>query len=212
MNDKVKKILMVIYVLTIVAMLATSTFAYFTYLNVSNMSPEVEAETATLEMLVFDMGNTINIHANQYNFGEDASSITEKTYASAQLIWNKEDIVEHTYDISLNIAKNDFEYSIDENSAELILTITDPEGNEVTDIDGLDYVSVRDINGKIIHGFDITTKYGKINIVKDYKIATSLTAITQIWNMEVTFVNLDASQAVNMGKELVGNFKIEKTS
>ena len=47
----------------------------------------------------------------------------------------------------LSIDTNEFTYSTEEQTAELILTITDPNGNPLTSINGLNYVTVGDISG-----------------------------------------------------------------
>ena len=55
------------------------------------------------------------------------------------------------YNIFFIIDDNDFVYSTVDGQAELLLKITDPNGNEVEDITGLK---------KVENGFDITTRTG----------------------------------------------------
>ena len=66
-------------------------------------------------------------------------------------------------DIDTNVSneENNFEYSSDDKKPEIILNITDPDGNEVTDITGL-----KRTDG----GFDITKRKGSFLIVKDKEI------------------------------------------
>ena len=60
---------------------------------------------------------------------------------------------------------------------------------------------------RIENGFDITTRTGGFLIRADYEIETTST-IEQTWNIEVTLVNLDSDQNINMGKTLNGRFYI----
>ncbi len=76
----------------------------------------------------------------------------------------------------------------------MFLSITDPLGNPVTNIDGLTSVTVGGVEG-----FDITTKTGLIMLADNYEITTTGTT-TQEWNITVTFVNLNSDQNANTEK------------
>ena len=56
----------------------------------------------------------------------------------------------------LDIAKNELTYTTEEKKAELILTVTDKDGNPITNIEGLNYVTVDEISG-----FDISESEGR---------------------------------------------------
>ena len=118
------------------------------------------------------------------------------------------------YYLYLNITSNDFIYTVDENTPELILTITDPEGNPVTSISGLSYkenvtTTVTGGESQIINGFDITTQTGLITIADNYEITATNTSTTQEW---VTLVNLDSDQEENTGKTFEASLIIREDS
>ena len=64
------------------------------------------------------------------------------------------------------IESNTLTYSTPSEKPELILEVKDYNGNEVTSIEGLNYVTVVDGKGNTIKGFDITTTTGKYYITK----------------------------------------------
>ena len=105
-----------------------------------------------------------------------------------------------SYNVYFIIDENNFEYTTQDGKTELLLNVTDPNGNEVTNITGLVYRE---------GGFDITTRTGGFLISADYIIETNST-ITQNWQVSVTLVNLDSDQNDNQGKTLKGRVFITK--
>ena len=90
-----------------------------------------------------------------------------------------------------------------------IRLVKDYNGNEVTSIEGLNYVSVVDGKGNTIKGFDITTTTGIYYITKNREITTD-TELIEKWDAKVTYVNLSENQNNNLEKELKGYIRIEK--
>ena len=74
------------------------------------------------------------------------------------------------------IEDNDFEYSTENQTPELLLKVVDPNGNEVKNIDGLVYYE---------NGFDITTRTGGFLLVPDYIISADETPTIQDWLIEM---------------------------
>ena len=203
MNKNLKRILMVVYVLALLAMITGATFAYFAIIKVSNVQPRVQAETAQTDWLIFASGEPINIYATEDTFGQDMGNMSEGTTASATLeVSNTELESLYYYDLFIEIEENEFDYTTEENTAELILTVTDPEGNPITEIEGLEYVTV---NG--VSGFDITNKMGRYYIADNYELRSS-SKVEHNWNVEVTFVNLDSDQNENTDKNFDGYLQI----
>ena len=99
------------------------------------------------------------------------------------------------YNIYLIIEENNFEYTTSDQTPEILLNVTDPNGNPVENITGL--VHYED-------GFDITTRTGGYLLVPDYEISATNVQTIQDWNIEVTFVNLDSDQNANTNKTLTG--------
>ena len=77
------------------------------------------------------------------------------------------DTAEYTYWVYFNITDNTLIYS-DGSTPEVILSVTDPIGNEVTSIEGLTYGTY---NG--VTGFDVTTKKGIFTIATNYPITSN---------------------------------------
>ena len=109
----------------------------------------------------------------------------------------------------LNISNNTFLYTQNENTPELLLTITDAGGNAVTDITSLTYKTVTDGKGASISGYDITNKSGVITLFNNKEITASPTKTDQ-WNITVTLVNYDKDQSNNMGKKFNAKLMIQK--
>lgn len=203
MNKKTERFLLIAYVLSLMFMLVGATYAYFSVIRVSNVSPVIEVDTAQLDSILFDAGFPISIYADNENFQKGMGSITSDTFARAYLKTNGENVT-YKYNLFLDLLENNFVYSTEDKKAEIILKVIDPFGNELKSLDGLEYVTS---NG--VSGFDITDKKGKFYIARDYSITTS-NEIMHKWSFYVTFVNLETNQEVNHSKKLNGYVKIEK--
>lgn len=211
MNKKFSRFLMIIYCLSIIVMLSGATFAYFAIIQVSSLSPHIEAQSATTEWLVFNAGDAISIFATEDNFGENMGNLTDNTSSNILLRTNITDrLVQHEYDMFLDINENGFEYTTDEMTPELLLVVEDPDGNPLTEIPGLNYVDVTSGDGTTISGFDITTASGRYYIADDYEISTNSEA-EDTWNVSVVFVNLNTDQQGNTDKVFSGILQIEKS-
>lgn len=210
MNKKWKRILMTVYVLVLILMLSTATFAYFSMIQVTTLSPQVQAESAVTDWLIFSTGDPINIEASEENFGEDMGDISGRTYGGALLqVSDSSKEVSYNYNVILNIVENEFVYTTPTEEAELLLKVTDPDGMEVTNIPGLVYKEVTNGNGEVLRGFDITTEVGNYYIANNYEITSNLQT-QHIWNVEVILVNLDSDQNANAGKVVDAYLEVSK--
>lgn len=210
MNKKWKRILMTVYVLVLILMLSTATFAYFSMIQVTTLSPQVQAESAVTDWLIFSTGDPINIEATEENFGEDMGDISGRTYGGALLqVSDSSKEVSYNYNVILNIVENEFVYTTPTEEAELLLKVTDPDGMEVTNIPGLVYKEVTNGNGEVLRGFDITTEVGNYYIANNYEITSNLQT-QHIWNVEVILVNLDSDQNANAGKVVDAYLEVSK--
>ncbi len=82
----------------------------------------------------------------------------------------------------------------------ILLTITDPSGNKVTQIDGLEYTTVA--NG--VSGFKIEGQKGKFTFATDYEISSSVTtkgenieATEQEWNVNLIYIVYKTSDSID---------------
>ena len=202
-NEKKVLALSFLGVITFIAVVVGATFAYFTAQSNGGANIDTNIITGTTDLLSFKFGDEINIQANQDNFGAGMGNLSDSTTGTALLrAGDTTNNVDATYNIYLIIEANDFEYTTEDQTPEILLNVTDPNGNPVENITGL--VHYED-------GFDITTRTGGFLLVPDYQIsATNISETIQDWNIEVTFVNLDSDQNANTGKTFSGNMIFAK--
>ena len=195
--DNKKNVLMgIIGVLTLLIFVVGATYAYFTAQGGSGANIDTNVITGTTDLISFSFGDEINIQANETNFGQGMGNLSDSTTAQALLRANNTtNSVTTRYNIYLVIESNDFEYTTENGTPEILLNVTDPNGNLVENITGLVHYE---------NGFDITTRTGGFLIVPDYVISAGSTQTVQDWNIEVTFVNLDSDQQANTNKTLTG--------
>lgn len=210
MNKKTQNLMLIAYIGALIIMVTGATYAYFTMIRVSKISPVVEVMTATTNSSLFDSGNPIYINPTVDNFKMGMDNLTSETFASAYLkVEGSETVAQMKYNFVIDIQNNNLEYSSENKNAELLLQVTDPSGNQVTNIEGLRYVNVTDGKGEVLSGFDLTTSLGEFYIAKDYLLTTT-SEIMQRWYVKVIYVNLGEKQDINFDKKLEGFVKISK--
>ncbi len=206
-NEKKVLIFSTIAVVLLIIVMVGATYAFFTAQGGASANTNVNVQTNTTDSLSFSVGNAISITANQQNFAQGLGNQAGSTTASATLTANNAtNTATRNYYLYLNITSNDFTYTTDEETAELILTIEDPDGTELQTLGSYEYTSVGEVSG-----FDITTANGLITIVDNYEI-TSTGTVTQEWNITVTFVNLDSDQEENTNKTFEATLIIQEDS
>ena len=204
-NKKQAIILSVVAIVALLSLIIGATYAYFQASGNSGSGTDVNVVTATSDLLTFKIDKDINIIVSQSDFKKGAGNKSDSTKASAILTASNSKNIESTsdrYNIYFIIEANDFIYTTDNATAEILLNVTDPNGNKVENITGLVHTD---------KGFDITTRTGGFLLVPDYDItATRGNITTQDWKVEVTLVNLDTDQTKNTGKTLSGKLFITK--
>ena len=189
--DKTKTLILV-GIITLLLFVGGATYAYFAFSSASPTQGNMEIISNTVDNLMFNIEKEIYINANLNNFGEGMSDLRDDTDATATLIPNNYDNeATAMYNIYLIIEANDLEYTTDNNTPELLLNVTDPNGNKLENITGLVHYE---------NGFDITTRTGGFLIASDYVINANNIATVQTWNVEITLANLDSNQNANMNK------------
>ena len=132
------------------------------------------------------------------------------TFAKAILTANnKTNEATKNYYLYLDIENNNFLYTQDEDTPELILSITDESGNPVTDITSLNYKTVTDGKGTKISGYDITNKSGLVTLFDKKEIVAKPTK-TDTWNVTITLINYGKDQSNNMGKNFKAKLMIQQ--
>ncbi len=204
-NEKKVLVLSFIGIITFIAVAVGATYAYFQAQTGGTGNIDVNANTATTDNLSFQVGSAISLTANQEDFGQGAGNKSGSTFARATLTANNAtNNATRNYYVYLNIESNDFEYTTEDNQAEILLKVTDPDGTEVTTLGSLE----RKTSGGVT-GFDITTSTGLITIADNYEIVSTGT-VTQEWTVEVIFANLNSDQNANAGKSFSANLIIQE--
>jgi len=210
MENQKTKIISIASIIALALTLVTATFAYFMAQTGEGKSTDIKINTSTVDTLTFEAGSAISLNLNQDNFASGKGNQTCTTFAKAMLTANNKTntATEHYY-MYLNISENTFTYTQDANTPEILLTIKDASGNEITSITGLTHKTVTDGKGTSISGFDITTKSEVITLFDNREITTT-SSKTEQWNITVTFVNYDADQSKNAGKTFVAKLMIQQ--
>ncbi len=210
-NKKQALILSIVAVVTLITLVVGATFAYFKAQGGASSSTEVKVTTYTTDMLTFTTGSAISLYADQSSFGQEKGSLSGETFAKATLVANnKTNEATDNYYVYFNIENNTFKYTLGEDKPELILTVTGPDGNEVTEISGLTHKVVQDRENKSISGFDVTTTNGLITIANKKTITATTDAKEEQYTLKLTFVNYEGDQTANASSGLSAKVMIQK--
>ena len=200
MENKKTKIISVVSIIALALTLVTATYAYFAAQTGEGAQTDIKINASTVDTLTFETGSIISLSLDQDNFASGKGNQTGSTFAKAMLSANsKTNTATKYYYLYLNISKNTFNYTQDTNTPEILLTVKDDSGNEITSINDLTYKTVTDGKGATIKGFDITTGIGLITLLNNKEITASPQK-TDTWNLTVTFINYDKDQSKNAGK------------
>ena len=209
MQYKKQIILSILTIFVLSALIIGATFAYFQAQGDTSSQTSATVKTYTTDVFSFETGDAISFSLNQENFTSGKGNQTGSTFAKTILTANNKTntATEHYY-LYLNISNNTFTYTQNENTPEILLTITDGT-NPVTNITSLTYKTVTDGKGNTISGYDITNKKGLIELFSNREITTTSTK-TENWNITVTFINYNLDQSKNAGHTFSGKVLIQK--
>ena len=174
------------------------TYAFFAPV-INEALGNVVVDSATVDKFSFNLGDTLKVDATPTTLPEAGTNLVKSTTATASLTANStKNTATMNYYVYFQIPENTFVYS-DGSTPEIILTIKNPNGTEVTNISGLTYGT---FNG--VSGFDITTYKGLITVANNYEITSksSKEATTQEWQFTLTYLNLGIDQSVNFGHSM----------
>ena len=210
MENKKTKIVSSIAIIALVLTVITATYAYFQAQTGEGSQTDVKINANTVDTLSFETGSSLTFTADQDTFANGKASLSDTTFAKAILTANnKTNTATNNYNLYLNISDNNFTYTQDTSTPELLLQITDASNNSITSIDGLTYKTVTDNKNTSISGFDITNKTGLINLFTNREITTT-SSKTEEWTIKITFVNYNKDQSGNAGKSFDGQILISK--
>ena len=206
---KLSLIFIFILILLVIALLVGKfTFSYLGPTISDDLETQGEV-TASGDTLIFTKGKTMSLSASTDNFATGGSNLSTTTNPKVKLIAStKTNEASATYYVGVLIKNNSYVYTTSGKTPELILTIKDEKGNNVTSgVDGLTYVTSGGVSG-----FDVTGKKGLFNIKTDYPISTtsSSTGTTHTWTFTLTFVNLGTDQSDNENASMNVNVYLQK--
>ena len=209
--DKKKKVM--VTVVTVIVLTIGVTFAYFMARTGEGKQAGTTITADTVDDLKFNVSKeNLSLNINQFNFASGAGNLTDNVTATATLKANStKNTATYNYYVYFQIESNDYVYTTTDKKPEIVLSITGPNG-EITNVDGLKYVSATNADGTVVKGFDITEQSSSvIKIADSYEISSSSSTnyTTQDWTFTVSFINLDTNQADNEGKTLTGKVLIQ---
>mgnify|MGYP005745057261 CR=1 FL=1 len=206
---KLSLIFIFILILLVIALLVGK-FTY-SYLG-PTISDDLETQgevTASGDTLIFTKGNNLSLSATTDNFTTGGTNLSTTTNPKVKLVAStKTNQASATYYVGVLIKNNTYVYTTSGKTPELILTIKDEKGNNVTaGVNGLTYVTSGGVSG-----FDVTGKKGLFNIKTDYPISTtsSSAGTTHTWTFTLTFVNLGTDQSDNENASMNVDIYLQK--
>jgi len=205
-SNKLLSILSVLIIGVFFILIARVTYAYLAPVF-NSAKTDVMGSSDTVDDFKFELGDPLKIDATPTTLKENGTNYVTSTTAKALLKANStKKTATYNYYVYFQIASNTFTYS-DGSTPEIILTVTNPNGEEVTSIEGLTYGT---FNG--VSGFDVTTKEGTFNIANSYEITSnsSTSYTTQSWTIKITYLNLSIDQSTNFGNSMGVNVYITK--
>ena len=206
MNEEKKRtVLLIISVVTLMIFAVGVTYAYFRTQGGGATQTDINVKTATTDSLVFSTGSDIFFTADQTSFGKGKGNKMGSSFAKVVLTANNStNSATANYYVYLNITENSFKYTTSNKTAELILSITDKDGNEIKNLEGVSYVTIGGVSG-----YDITNKEGLVKIANNHEIVSTGTK-EEDWNITITLVNLDSDQTANAGATFKAKINIQK--
>ena len=210
--DKKKRLITM--VVTLLVLTIGVTFAYFMARTGEGKQAGTTITTGTVDDLKFNVSKeNLSLNINQFNFASGAGNLTDNVTATASLKANStKNTATYNYYVYFQIESNDYVYTTTDKKPEIVLSITGPNG-EITNVDGLKYVSATNADGTVVKGFDITeSKQSLIKIADSFEISSSSSTnyTNQEWTFTVTFINLDTNQVGNQNKNLTSKVLIQQ--
>ena len=210
MEKNKTKIVTIASLLALVILIIGATYAYFQAQTGEGSQTDIRINANTVDTLTFETGDPITLTLDQENFAQGTGNQTGSTFAKALLTANsKTNTATQNYYLYLSIYTNTFGYSINTDTPELILSITDSDGNAVTNISSLTYKTVTDASGASISGYDITGVTGLVTILDNREITANPRKEEQ-WNITITMINYNADQSKNAGKNFGAKVVVKK--
>ena len=205
-NNQVLYVLSILIIGILLLLIARITYAYLAP-RIQSALGNVTTISDTVDDFKLELGRPLSLNATSTTLPESGSNLVVTSTEIAKLKANStKKIATYNYYLYLQITNNTFKYS-DGTTPEIILTITDPNGNEITSLGNLTYGTY---NG--VSGFDVTTAKGLFAIANNYEITSnsSTTYTEHDWNITLTYLNLNIDQSGNYGNSFETMLYLQK--
>ena len=205
-SNKFLYILSVLIIGVFIILITRVTYAFLAPI-INEAQTNVAIKGDTIDDYSLKVGNPLKLDATPTTLKENGANYTTSTTATASLKANStKNTATYNYYLYFQIENNTFTYTSG-TTPEIVLTITNPNGEEVTSISGLTYGT---FNG--VSGFDVTTKNGLFNIANNYQITSnsSTTATIHEWTITLTYLNQAYDQSANFGKSMEVGVLLQK--
>lgn len=134
--------------------------------------------------------NNISFSDNNLSLNIDSDNISDystetKVVSMVEVVKTEQDLFNSTYSVYLSLNENTISdyYSY---NPKVLLSVFSPEG-ELTEINGLNYVSATDKNGEVITGFDVTNLDDCVYLNIDYEVMAS-ESFSEEWSFTLTYI------------------------
>ena len=207
-NRKNTILLTVIAVATLLVAVVGATFAYFTAQGGNDVTKSVNVKTDTSDSATFSL-EPISITANQTNFGQDDGDQIGTTTGTASFTANSTDETsEFCYTLTINVASNDFEYTVGSTTPELVLDVTKDAGTKSTPVN---VITAKDVTTQTAGAIQVPTTNGGSDYIHKITANKSQTVV-DTFKITLTFKNLESDQNANTGKSFSGNMVFSKAT
>lgn len=113
---------------------------------------------------------------------------------------------EFCYTLTINVASNDFEYTTEESTPELVLDVTKDAGTKSTPVS---VITAKDVTTQTAGAIQVPTTNGGADYTHKITANKSQTVV-DTFKITLTFKNLESDQNANTGKTFSGNMTFAK--
>ncbi len=205
-NRKNTILLTVIAVATLLVAVVGATFAFFTAQGGEDVTKNINVTTDTSDSATFTL-EPITITANQTNFAQGKGDQTAVSTGTASFTANSTDATsEFCYTLTINVASNDFEYTTEGNTPELVLDVTKDAGTKTAPVN---VITAKDVTTQSAGVIQVPTTNGGSDYIHKITANTSQTVV-DTFKITLAFKNLDSDQNANTNKTFSGTMTFSK--
>lgn len=194
---KNNKLLIALSLFIVVVALLLVTRVTYAYTAPGDNNQNIEAKISD-DIFGLSVASALKLETNDATLEVNGKNYETSTTATAILkSGNKDKEATYNYYLYFEVLNNTFNYS-NEKTPEIILTITDENGEVITNVDGLIYGT---FNG--VSGFDVTKVNGFYAINGSTITSNSNKEYTtHEWKFTLTYLNLPFDQTSNNGSSM----------